>query len=37
MIPEFHPGASDVDVWPTESPFVQVIVVPGATNDSAGA
>jgi hypothetical protein len=37
MIPEFHPGASEVDVWATESLFVQVVVVPGATTSSAGA
>ena len=35
-VPEFHPGASDVDVCETESVFVHVTVVPTATSSSAG-
>jgi hypothetical protein len=35
-IPEFHPVASDVEVWEMESVFVQVTVVPTATLSSSG-
>ena len=34
--PEFHPVASDVDVWAVESVFVQVTVAPTATLRSSG-
>src|SRR5712671_2542990 len=37
MISEFHPAASDVEVWETESVFVHVTVVPTATLRSSGA
>ena len=36
IIPEFHPMASDVEVWEVESVFVQVTVVPTATFSSPG-
>ena len=35
-VPEFHPVASDVDVWDIESVFVHVTVVPAATVRVAG-
>jgi hypothetical protein len=37
MIPEFQPGASEVDVCATASLFVQVIVAPGGMVTSGGA
>jgi len=37
MVPEFHPAASDVDVWAIESVFIHVTVVPTATSSSSGA
>ena len=37
MLPEFHPGAFDVDVCATASEFVQVTVVPTATLRASGA
>jgi hypothetical protein len=36
MVPEFQPGASEVDVCDTESVFVHVTVVPAATSSSSG-
>ena len=35
-VPEFHPLASDVDVWATESVFVHDTVVPAATVSELG-
>jgi hypothetical protein len=35
-VPEFHPGISDVEVCVTESVFLHVTVVPGATWRSGG-
>jgi hypothetical protein len=35
-VPEFHPGASDVEVWAIESLFVHMTVVPTATLRSSG-
>jgi len=37
MIPESQPLPFDVDVWPTESVFVHVTVVPAATSSASGA
>ncbi len=36
MVPEFQPAAFDVEVCETESPFVQMTVVPTATVSSSG-
>jgi hypothetical protein len=36
MFPEFHPAASDVDVWEVESVFLHVTVVPTATSSWSG-
>jgi len=37
MVPEFHPGTSDVEVCESRSPFVHVTVVPTSTLRSGGA